>query len=139
LDEKNNDLKESLTKSSDIVLSVKGMGANLDGKAPTIVNNVMVCVLYAALPPEVQMIAFQPKPEGCTRKIILATNIAETSVTLDGIRYVVDCGKHKTRDYNGTTGMESLVIQDVSKAQVSLSSPLLSSIHLHHTTSFAIY
>jgi hypothetical protein len=78
----------------------------------------MICVLYAALPPEAQMMAFAPKPEGCTRKIILATNIAETSVTLSGIRYVVDCGKHKTRDYNGATGMESLTVKDISKAQV---------------------
>jgi HrpA-like RNA helicase len=36
---------------------------------------------------------------------------------LDGIRYVIDCGKHKTRDYNGTTGMESLTVQDLSQAQ----------------------
>lgn len=41
------------------------------------------------------------------------------SVTLDGIRYVVDCGKHKTRDYNGTTGMESLMVQDISQAQAA--------------------
>jgi HrpA-like RNA helicase len=40
------------------------------------------------------------------------------TVTLEGVRYVVDCGKHKTRDFNGTTGMESLTVKDVSKAQV---------------------
>lgn len=111
-------LQRQLT-SADIVQSVQGMGTNLDGKAASIINGVMVCVLYAALPPEAQMIAFQPKPEGCSRKIILATNIAETSVTLDGIRYVIDCGKHKTRDYNGTTGMESLIVDDISKAQAA--------------------
>lgn len=73
-------LQQTLT-SSDIVQSVQGMGTNLDGKAASIINGVMVCVLYAALPPEAQMVAFQPKPEGCSRKIILATNIAETSGT----------------------------------------------------------
>lgn len=44
---------------------------------------------------------------------------SETSVTLEGIRYIVDTGKHKTREYNSTTGMESLQVQDISKAQVS--------------------
>ena len=44
---------------------------------------------------------------------------AETSVTLDGIRYVVDCGKHKSREYKSSTGMESLVVSDISKAQAA--------------------
>lgn len=118
-----NDENEELAKtmsSGDIVQSLRGIGTNIiSGNNAAIVNGVLVCVLYAALPPEAQMFAFQPKPEGCTRKIILATNIAETSVTLDGIRYVVDCGKHKTRDFSGTTGMESLVVHDVSKAQAA--------------------
>ena len=112
------EMKESF--SGDIVQPLMGMGKDLTNKvASTIINGVMVCVLYAALPPDAQMIAFQPKPKGCRRKIILATNIAETSVTLDGIKYVVDCGKHKTRDFNGTTGMESLTVQDISQAQAA--------------------
>ena len=65
----------------DIVQSLKGMGTNISYQAGTIVNGVMICVLYAALPPEAQMVAFMPKPRGCTRKIILSTNIAETSGT----------------------------------------------------------
>jgi HrpA-like RNA helicase len=65
--------------SADIVQPLHGVGTNVSDKAASIVNGVMVCVLYAALPPEAQMIAFAPKPEGCTRKVILATNIAETS------------------------------------------------------------
>lgn len=114
-------LGRSITESRDIVQSFRGVGTDLFGGrgSSCIVNTVMVCVMYAALPPEAQMMAFQPKPEGCTRKIILATNIAETSVTLDGIRYVVDCGKHKIRDFSGATGMESLTVQDISKAQVN--------------------
>ena len=66
------------------------------------------------------MIAFRPRPPACTRKVILATNIAETSVTVDGIKFVVDCGKYKSRDFNSVTGMESLITSDISKAQVSL-------------------
>lgn len=106
---------------SDIVQNVSGIGTTISSQkgAANIINGVMICVLYAALPPEVQMLAFAPKPKGCSRKIILATNIAETSITLDGIRYIVDCGKHKTRDYSDTTGMESLTVQDISRAQAA--------------------
>ena len=116
--EQEKELKEALT-STDIVQPLHGVGTNVSAKAASIVNGVMVCVLYAALPPEIQMMAFASKPAGCSRKIILATNIAETSVTLDGIRYVVDCGKHKTRDYSGATGMESLTVKNISKAQAA--------------------
>ena len=52
--------------------------------------------LYAALSPAAQMKAFQPAPQG-HRKVILATNIAETSITIPGIRIVVDSGKVKTK------------------------------------------
>lgn len=113
------ELVQSVT-SGDIVQSLRGIGTNIvSGNSAAIVNGVLICVLYAALPPEAQMFAFQPKPDGVQRKIILSTNIAETSVTLEGIRYVVDCGKHKTRDFSGITGMESLTVHDVSKAQAA--------------------
>ena len=103
----------------DIVQSLKGMGTNLNSGQHVIVNGVLVCVLYAALPPEAQMFAFKPRPDGCTRKIILSTNIAETSVTVQGIRYVIDTGKQKVREFSGSTGMESLTVANVSKAQAS--------------------
>lgn len=109
----------SSKKRNDIVQSIKGIGTDISSGMNAIVNNIMICVLYAALPPEQQLFAFQPKPDGCVRKIILATNIAETSITLEGIQYVVDTGKMKTRDYNGTTGMESLIEVATSKAQAT--------------------
>jgi HrpA-like RNA helicase len=120
--EEESELAKSLNgdkDKGDIVQSIKGMGTDLSSGHGSMVNNVLVCVLYAALPPEVQMFAFLPKPNNCKRKIILATNIAETSVTLDGIRYVIDSGKCKSRDYNSATGMESLTIADVSQAQAA--------------------
>jgi HrpA-like RNA helicase len=49
--------------------------------------------------------------------VVLATNIAETSVTIPGIKYVIDPGMVKARAYNPVTGMESLIIIPVSKAQ----------------------
>jgi HrpA-like RNA helicase len=75
--------------------------------------------MYAALPPEAQLAAFAEKPAGCRRKVILATNIAETSVTLPAIRYVVDTGKHKCRNVAAATGMESLTVSDISQAQAA--------------------
>ena len=50
--------------------------------------------LYALLPSEKQMRVFQPPPEG-SRLVVVATNVAETSLTIPGIRYVVDCGRAK--------------------------------------------
>lgn len=83
-----------------------------------LVGGVLICLLYAALPPEAQLAAFDERPPGCMRKIILATNIAETSVTLPAIRYVVDPGKHKCRHVLAT-GMESLTVEDISQAQAA--------------------
>ena len=71
--------------------------------------------MYSALPPEKQMKAFDPAPPG-VRKIILATNIAETSITINGIRYVVDCGLVKSKSYNPKTGLEALLVAPISKA-----------------------
>ena len=105
--------------TSNIVQNIKGIGTSIDSGSSVMVGGVLICVLYAALPPEQQMLAFRPKPDGCSRKIIISTNIAETSVTLDGIKYVVDCGKHKSREYISSTGMESLGVVDISKAQAA--------------------
>lgn len=153
-----NNYNNNSKTTGDIVQNIKGIGTSIDSGHSLIVNGVLICVLYASLPPEQQMLAFRPKPEGCSRKVILATNIAgklcsvcsiptrrfllhvihrpkleqytelisqyfhnflETSVTLDGIRYVIDCGKHKSREYKSSTGMESLVVSDISKAQAA--------------------
>jgi ATP-dependent RNA helicase DHR2 len=50
------------------------------------------------------------------RKIILSTNIAETSVTLSGVRFVVDCGKSKIKQYRSKLGLDSLLIKPISKS-----------------------
>uniref|UniRef100_A0ACD5YJ89 Uncharacterized protein n=1 Tax=Avena sativa TaxID=4498 RepID=A0ACD5YJ89_AVESA len=79
-------------------------------------SKIWTTPIYSSLPSEQQMNAFKPVPAG-TRKIVLATNIAETSVTIPGIKYVIDPGMVKARAYNPVTGMESLIIIPVSKAQ----------------------
>ena len=101
-----NDRVETLQRSTNYNASTGGH----------VVGTTMITQLYAALPPQAQMAAFDPKPPGVTRKIILATTIAETSVTLPDIRYVVDCGKHKCRRVL-STGMESLNVEPISQAQ----------------------
>ncbi|GKY93726.1 ATP-dependent RNA helicase Cdc28 [Mayamaea pseudoterrestris] len=86
------------------------------GNSCQIFGNVMVTQLYAALPPQAQVAAFDVKPPHVTRKVILATTIAETSITLPDICYVVDCGKHKCRRVLAT-GMETLNVEAISQAQ----------------------
>ncbi|KAF8088763.1 hypothetical protein N665_0530s0018 [Sinapis alba] len=79
-------------------------------------RKLMPLVTFSALPLEQQMRVFAPAPIGF-RKVVLATNIAETSITIPGIRYVVDPGVVKARTYDPRKGMESLDVVPVSKAQ----------------------
>ncbi|KAG5361500.1 Pre-mRNA-splicing factor ATP-dependent RNA helicase-like protein cdc28 [Yarrowia sp. C11] len=76
---------------------------------------MIVCPIYANLPAELQARIFDPTPEG-SRKVVLATNIAETSITIDGIVYVIDPGFVKENVFNPKTGMESLVVTPCSQA-----------------------
>ncbi|XP_055331601.1 probable ATP-dependent RNA helicase DHX35 [Paramacrobiotus metropolitanus] len=71
--------------------------------------------LYGALPPGDQLKAFE-LPLAKTRKVVVATNIAETSVTISGIVYIVDCGFVKIRAFNPRSGIDSLTIVPTSKA-----------------------
>ncbi|CAA7026587.1 unnamed protein product [Microthlaspi erraticum] len=84
----------------------------------TKIRELIICPIYANLPSELQAKIFEPTPEGA-RKVVLATNIAETSLTIDGIKYVVDPGFSKMKSYNPKTGMESLLITPISKASAS--------------------
>lgn len=81
----------------------------------TKIAELIICPIYANLPTELQAKIFEPTPEGA-RKVVLATNIAETSLTIDGIKYVVDPGFCKIKSYNPRTGMESLLVNPISKA-----------------------
>ncbi|AEO54029.1 hypothetical protein MYCTH_2296085 [Thermothelomyces thermophilus ATCC 42464] len=77
---------------------------------------VKVFPLFGQLSMEAQHEAFQPIKGGHTRKIVLATNIAETSVTVPGVRYVIDCGKAKLKQFRSRLGMESLLAKPISKS-----------------------
>jgi ATP-dependent RNA helicase DHX8/PRP22 len=72
--------------------------------------------LYGAQNTEDQSKIFEKTKNGC-RKLIFCTNIAETSLTVDGIGYVIDCGYVKQKIYNHKTSMDSLMIVPISKVQ----------------------
>ncbi|EGX88889.1 ATP dependent RNA helicase [Cordyceps militaris CM01] len=74
--------------------------------------------LYAGLTTEEQMYVFDKPREG-TRKVVFSTNIAEASVTIDGVVFVVDTGYVKLRAYNPKTGIESLTATPISKASAA--------------------
>jgi ATP-dependent RNA helicase DDX35 len=71
--------------------------------------------LHGGLSRDAQLAAFAPPPPG-VRKVVLATNMAETSVTLDGIVFVVDCGFVKQAVYDAEAGTELLVVAPISQA-----------------------
>jgi len=86
------------------------------------VGVLKVYPLYGSLPPAQQQRIFDPAPgplrEGGTpgRKVVVSTNIAETSLTIDGIVYVVDPGFSKQKVYNPRIRVESLLVSPISKA-----------------------
>ena len=80
------------------------------------VPELIILPVYSALPSEMQTRIFDPAPPG-SRKVVIATNIAETSLTIDGIYYVVDPGFVKQNVYNSKSHMDALVVTPISQAQ----------------------
>ena len=78
-------------------------------------KELLVLPIYSTLPSEEQAKIFEPTPPNA-RKVILGTNIAETSLTINGIRFVIDTGFCKQKSYNPKTGMEALVVTPISQA-----------------------
>ena len=103
--------QEEIEMAHDMLMQrTKGLGKKI--------GELRVLDIYAALPSEMQAKIFEPTPPG-SRKVILATNIAETSLTINGIVYVIDSGLVKQTSFNPRTGMESLVVTPVSKASAN--------------------
>jgi len=86
---------------------MKGLGKN--------VPELLILPVYSALPSEMQSRIFEPTPPG-KRKVVVATNIAEASLTIDGICYVIDPGFAKQNVYNPKQRLDSLVITPISQA-----------------------
>lgn len=82
------------------------------------IRELIILPIYANLPSEMQAKIFEETPPGA-RKVVLATNIAETSLTIDGIAYVIDPGYAKQNYFNARSGMESLVVVPISRASAN--------------------
>ncbi|MDM3354744.1 ATP-dependent helicase HrpB [Citrobacter sp. Cb004] len=81
-------------------------------------SDVLLCPLYGALTLAEQRQAILPAPQG-KRKVVLATNIAETSLTIEGIRLVVDCAQERVARYDARTGLTRLITQRISQASMT--------------------
>lgn len=81
-------------------------------------SELIVLPIFSAMPSEMQSRIFEPTPEG-KRKVVIATNIAETSITIDGIFYVIDPGFVKVNAYDPKRGMDRLIVQPISQAQAN--------------------
>eukprot|EP00760_Papus_ankaliazontas_P004804 PhM_4_TR12160/c0_g1_i1/m.38194/K12813/DHX16; pre-mRNA-splicing factor ATP-dependent RNA helicase DHX16 len=85
------------------------------GSLKHLMREMLIFPVYSTLPASQQRKIFEPTPPGA-RKVVIATNIAETSLTIDGIAYVVDCGFCKQNFFDPKTDMESLLVVPVSRA-----------------------
>ncbi|CEL01525.1 Putative mRNA splicing factor RNA helicase [Aspergillus calidoustus] len=94
--------------------SLQETARKLGNKIP----EMIICPIYANLPSDLQARIFEPTPPKA-RKVVLATNIAETSLTINGIVYVIDPGFVKENVFNPRTGMESLVVTPCSRASAN--------------------
>ncbi|CAL1285754.1 unnamed protein product [Larinioides sclopetarius] len=80
-------------------------------------SELKICRAHSRLPHEEQKIIFEPVPDGI-RKVILATNVAETSITINDVVYVVDSGLHKGAKFDDELGIASLGTQWITQANV---------------------
>ncbi|KAL4243724.1 RNA helicase [Abortiporus biennis] len=106
----------------DACRKIKAEADDLVNQDPDSVGPIMCIPLYSSLPPSQQQCVFDPPPSARTadgppgRKVVVSTNIAETSLTIDGVVYVVDPGVSEQKVYNPRIRVESLLISPISKA-----------------------
>ncbi|CCD33739.1 hypothetical protein ACHAPC_009908 [Botrytis cinerea] len=104
-----------LTGSEEIDTSCEILYERMKALGPS-VPELIILPVYASLPTELQSKIFDPAPPGA-RKVVIATNIAETSITIDHIYYVIDPGFVKQNAYDPKLGMDSLIVTPISQAQ----------------------
>lgn len=115
--ESGGDILVFLTGQEEIELMEESLNEAVE-KLGTSIKPLIICSIYANLPTDMQQKIFEPTPPD-SRKVVLATNIAETSITIDGIKYVIDPGYVKQNVFNPVTGMESLVVVPCSRASAN--------------------
>ncbi|ETN39570.1 uncharacterized protein HMPREF1541_05796 [Cyphellophora europaea CBS 101466] len=108
---------ESLLSLLTTYASTLEKNAKENPKAPAI-PALLLLPLYAALPPHQQQLVFLPTPK-FTRKIILSTNIAETSLTVPGVRHVIDSGLSKQRLFRPSLNIDSLLTTPISRSSAA--------------------
>ncbi|KAG5659220.1 hypothetical protein KAF25_000422 [Fusarium avenaceum] len=111
------DILVFLTGQDEIDTSCEVLYERMKALGPN-VPQLIILPIYSALPGETQSRIFEPAPPG-SRKVVIATNIAETSITIDGIYYVVDPGFVKQKAYDPKLGMDSLIVTPISQAQAN--------------------
>ncbi|KAL8678968.1 MAG: hypothetical protein Q9186_004737 [Xanthomendoza sp. 1 TL-2023] len=104
-----------LTGQEEIDTSCEILFERMKALGPS-VPELIILPVYSALPSEMQSRIFEPAPSG-SRKVVIATNIAETSITIDQIYYVIDPGFVKQNAYDPKLAMDSLVVTPISQAQ----------------------
>ena len=90
----------------------------LEETSNTVPPQLTILPIYSQLPSDLQAKIFQDAPDG-VRKCVVATNIAETSLTVSGIKYVVDAGFCKLKVYNPRIGMDALQVYPISQANAN--------------------
>ena len=108
-------------ESGSLLLFLPGVGEILrvqEQLATRVGSDVLLCPLYGALTLAEQRQAILPAPQG-KRKVVLATNIAETSLTIEGIRLVVDSAQERVARYDARTGLTRLITQRISQASMT--------------------
>eukprot|EP00760_Papus_ankaliazontas_P028374 PhM_4_TR3665/c0_g2_i1/m.11026/K12815/DHX38, PRP16; pre-mRNA-splicing factor ATP-dependent RNA helicase DHX38/PRP16 len=105
-----------MTGQEDVTSVAEMLAERLAQMSKALHDSLIIIPVFSMLPSEQQKKMFQPAPEGM-RKCIVATNIAETSLTLDGIKYVVDSGYCKVKVYNPRLGLDTLQVYPISQAQ----------------------
>lgn len=108
-------------ESGSLLLFLPGVGEILrvqEQLSTRVGSDVLLCPLYGALSLNDQRNAILPAPQGM-RKVVLATNIAETSLTIEGIRLVVDCAQERVARFDARTGLTRLITQRISQASMT--------------------
>uniref|UniRef100_A0A182WDJ3 RNA helicase n=1 Tax=Anopheles minimus TaxID=112268 RepID=A0A182WDJ3_9DIPT len=114
------DILMFLTGQEEIEEACKRVKREIDNLGPD-VGELKCIPLYSTLPPHMQQKIFEPappkRPNGAIgRKVVISTNIAETSLTIDGVVFVIDPGFSKQKVYNPRIRVESLLVSPISKA-----------------------
>jgi len=109
-----------LTGQEEIDEACKRVKREIDNLGPD-VGEMKIVPLYSTLPPNLQQRIFEQAPPnkpngGIGRKVVVSTNIAETSLTIDGVVFVIDPGFSKQKVYNPRIRVESLLVSAISKA-----------------------